>query len=165
MRTLLILMLFITNSQFAQPPGKPICELKDISSPAVQDENTIYNVAGVHVKPEFPGGNNELYSFINSNFHTDKNDLNGKIYAMFVVEKDGTLSNIKIIRDLGNGTNEEALRVLKLLPKWIPGKLNGVAVRTLYTMPLTVKNGVGGNNADVKTVDIPDKNSSSKKTK
>lgn len=56
----------------------------------------------------------------------------------FIIEKDGSLSNIKSLRDLKNGSSEEALRVLKIAPKWIPGKQNGKEIRVNYSMPITV---------------------------
>ncbi len=103
------------------------------------DDNLIYNTAGIEVKPNFPGGLEKFYQFFNNNFQIpDEEGLKGKIYATFVVEKDGTLSEIKILRDIGYGTGKECIRVLKLSPKWIPGKQNGKIVRVLYSMPFPI---------------------------
>lgn len=106
------------------------------------DDNKIYNIAGIEVSPDFPGGNKELFSFISKNFQfTDEmkeNKLKGKIIASFVVEKDGSISDIKVIRGLGFGTENEAIRVLKLMPKWKPGMQNGKKVRCANLIPITI---------------------------
>ncbi|SHL72984.1 Signal transducer regulating beta-lactamase production, contains metallopeptidase domain [Flavobacterium flevense] len=109
-----------------------------------QDPNTIYNTAGLTEKPEFSGGMDAFYKFVGDNFVTPKtpdgNTLRGKVYLTFIVEKDGNLSNFKIIRDnFGYGAGEEAIRVLKTSPKWTPGEINGEAVRTLYSLPIAIQ--------------------------
>ena len=103
------------------------------------DDNTIYNTAGVEVKPTFPGGIAAFNKFVADNFAVPSgSDVKGKIFVTFIVEKDGALTDIKIIRDLGFGTNLETLRVLKLSPKWTPGEKNYKSVRVLYSLPLSI---------------------------
>ncbi|MGZ3812139.1 MAG: energy transducer TonB, partial [Mucilaginibacter sp.] len=63
--------------------------------------------------------------------------VQGKVYIGFIVEKDGTLSNLKILREPGYGSGKEALRVMSLSPKWEPGIQNGRKVRVKYTIPIT----------------------------
>ena len=105
-------------------------------------ENEVYNTAGITEKPDFPGGIMEFYKFVGNNFKTpEQPNLKGKVYITFIVEKDGSLSDIKNIRDIGFGTGEEAIRVLKICPNWIPGKLNGVPVRVMYSLPITIQSG------------------------
>jgi hypothetical protein len=105
-------------------------------------ENEVYNTAGLTEKPEFPGGISEFYKFVGNNFKTpEQPNLNGKVYITFIIEKDGSLSDIKNLRDIGYGTGEEAIRVLKICPKWIPGKMNGVSVRVMYSLPITLQSG------------------------
>ncbi|WP_426064539.1 M56 family metallopeptidase [Flavobacterium sp. DSP2-3-1] len=105
-------------------------------------ENEVYNTAGITEKPEFPGGIMEFYKFVGNNFKTPSQpNLKGKVYITFIIEKDGSLSDIKNIRDIGFGTGDEAIRVLKICPKWIPGKLNGVPVRVMYSLPITIQSG------------------------
>lgn len=105
-------------------------------------ENEVYNTAGITEKPDFPGGISEFYKFVGNNFKTpEQPNLKGKIYITFIIEKDGSLSDIKNIRDIGFGTSEEAIRVLKICPKWIPGKVNGVPVRVMYSLPITIQSG------------------------
>ncbi|MDR7210780.1 energy transducer TonB [Flavobacterium piscis] len=105
-------------------------------TPVINEDNLVYNTAGIEVKPEFPGGQEALNSFIKQNYKNPKENLKGKIYATFVIEKDGSLSDIKILRDLDYETGKEAIRVLKLSPKWIPGKQNNKTVRVLYSIPI-----------------------------
>ncbi|TDE55445.1 M56 family metallopeptidase [Flavobacterium sp. GT3P67] len=105
-------------------------------------ENEVYNTAGITEKPDFPGGIMEFYKFVGNNFKTpEQPNLKGKVYITFIIEKDGSLSDIKNIRDIGFGTGEEAIRVLKICPKWIPGKMNGVPVRVMYSLPITIQSG------------------------
>lgn len=61
------------------------------------------------------------------------------MYVTFIVEKDGSLTDYRILRDIGYGTAEETIRVLKLSPKWIPGKINDEPVRTMYSLPITIQ--------------------------
>ena len=100
-------------------------------------ENDIYTA--VEKIPDFPGGMQAFYSFVAQNFTAPEADgVNGKIYIQFVVEKDGSLSDIKSMRDIGHGTGEEAVRVLKLSPKWIPGEQDGQKVRVQYSLPISI---------------------------
>ncbi|MDZ4331538.1 MAG: M56 family metallopeptidase, partial [Flavobacterium sp.] len=106
-------------------------------------ENEVYNTAGITEKPDFPGGMMKFYQFVGNNFKTpEQPNLKGKVYITFIIEKDGSLSDIKNIRDIGFGTGEEAIRVLKLCPNWIPGKMNGVPVRVMYSLPITLQSKV-----------------------
>lgn len=105
------------------------------------DENTIYNTAGIEVKPEFPEGIEKFYAFVRNNYKMpDEEGLKGKVYVTFVVEKDGTLTNIKVLRDIGYGTGREAIRVLNFSPKWMAGEQNGKKVRCCYSLPITLPN-------------------------
>ena len=88
-------------------------------------------------EPAFPDGISEFYKFVSKNFKIP-NDFKGKgkIFASFIIEKDGSLTNIDIKKDLGSGTKEEAIRVLKSSPKWIPAKVNNETVRYQYVLPI-----------------------------
>jgi protein TonB len=109
-------------------------------SQVVEEDNAIYNTAGIEVKPDFPGGLEKFYKFVGKNFQVpDEEGLKGKVFVTFVVEKDGSLTDIKVIRDIGYGTGKEAIRVLKSCPKWNPGEQNGKKVRVLYSLPITIQ--------------------------
>ncbi|KFF20185.1 MULTISPECIES: energy transducer TonB [Flavobacterium] len=106
----------------------------------VEEDTQIYNTAGIEVKPEFPGGIEKFYKFVGNNYKTPEEEgLKGKVYVTFVVEKDGSLTDIKVLRDIGYGTGTEAIRVLKKCPKWNPGEQNGKKVRVLYSLPITIQ--------------------------
>ena len=112
------------------------------SATAKPDYSPVYNSVGLDAKPDFPGGYDKFYAFVDENFKYPEPSLNlkgKKIYVTFIVEKDGSLTDIKILRDAGHGTGEEAFRVLQQSPKWIPGKLKGETVRVLFSLPIAIK--------------------------
>jgi protein TonB len=109
-------------------------------SEVIAEDNSIYNTAGIEVKPEFPGGMDKFLKFVGKNYNVPEEEgLKGKVFVTFVVEKDGSLTDIKVIRDIGYGTGKEALRVLKSCPKWNPGEQNGKKVRVLYSLPISIQ--------------------------
>lgn len=93
--------------------------------------------------PVFPGGEEALLQFISSNLkYSDaarEKSIEGLSIAEFIVEKDGTISNVKILRSIGNGTDEEVLRVIGLMPTWQPGKQDDKTVRVEYKLPIRFK--------------------------
>ena len=106
----------------------------------IVDDNNIYSTAGIEVKPDFPGGIAKFYKYLQNNYRTPEEEgLSGKVYVTFVVEKDGSLTDIKVVRDIGFGTGKEAIRVLKASPKWTPGEQNGKKVRVLFSQPITIQ--------------------------
>lgn len=109
-------------------------------APGPSDNSQVYALSGLEIKPEFPGGLAEFYKYIAANFVLPAHaGLNGNILATFVIDTDGTVGEVKILRDIGFGTGEEALRVLSNSPKWIPGRQNGQSVRVQYALPIKVK--------------------------
>jgi hypothetical protein len=99
-----------------------------------------YHSTKLDEKPTFPGGFDEFYKFVGTNYKMPEiKDLQGKVYVTFVIDIDGSIVDIKILRDIGYGTGEEAIRVLKNSPKWNPGKQNGQTVRVLYSLPITIQ--------------------------
>ena len=108
-----------------------------------EDSNAVYNTSEITVNPEFPNGMEDFYKFVGENFNIPETPkdvkLAGKVYATFIIETNGEISNIKVLRDIGYGTGDEAVRVLKLSPKWTPGKVNDEAVRTAYSLPITIQ--------------------------
>ena len=107
---------------------------------AVAEDTKIYSTAGIEQKPEFPGGMANFYKFVGNNFKAPEEEgLKGKVLVTFVVEKDGSLTDIKVIRDIGFGTAAEAIRVLRKSPKWSPGEQNGKKVRVQFSLPITIQ--------------------------
>lgn len=103
-----------------------------------EDEQVIFQV--VENDPEFPGGLEAMYKFLAQNIKypqlARENNITGKVYVTFVVEKDGSVSNARVLRDIGGGCGAEAIRVVKSMPKWTPGKQRGKAVRVQYNLPV-----------------------------
>ena len=91
-------------------------------------------------KPEYPGGVEEFYKFIGKNFKVPQIEgLSGKVFLAFIIEKNGEVDNIKIIKSMGNEVDQEAYRVLSESPAWKPGKLRGIPVRVLYSIPIDIQ--------------------------
>lgn len=116
----------------------------DSEKPAEVVDNNVYSSAGLEVQPEFPGGWGKFGQFVAQKYRTDEiseragQELKGRIIVEFVVEKDGSLTDIKVVRDLGYGTGDEAIRVLKSMPKLKPGEQNGKKVRAKFSLPISV---------------------------
>ncbi len=94
----------------------------------------------VEVKPEYDGGYIAFVKYIASNFVLPEVDsLSGAVKVSFVIDTNGKIDNIKVIQDLGDGTGEEAVRVLKTCPNWTPGQQEGKKVKVLMNMPINLK--------------------------
>jgi protein TonB len=104
--------------------------------------NAIMNSAVLDKKPEFPGGINKFYTYVGNNFEKPELDseMAIRVSVSFVIEKDGSMTDIRVLKDPGYGLGAEAIRVLKSLKtKWSPGILDGKAVRTSYNLPITIQ--------------------------
>lgn len=107
---------------------------------SAQDEPI--NYADLEGKPEYPGGIKEFYSYINKSFHVPQleNDTELRILLSFVVERDGSMGQMKVLKETISGIGQEAMRVLKDCPtKWKPGVMNGQPVRANYILPIIIK--------------------------
>ena len=126
----------------------------DTASVALQQEEPVYDMGPtqqadgevanvVEVDPEFPGGMEAFYKYLAENVHypeqAKKEQIQGRVFITFVVEKDGSISSAKVLRGIGGGCDEEALRVVNAMPKWTPGKMRGEVVRVNYNLPITFK--------------------------
>lgn len=111
----------------------------------VEEKETVKVVENINLitektLPQYQGGMQEFYKFISENYNIPSDFKgNGKIYISFMVETDGSLSEFQVLRDLGFGTGEEAVRVLKLSPKWIPGKEESKEVRMKFSLPIAIQ--------------------------
>jgi protein TonB len=97
----------------------------------------------VETPPQFPGGAAALLKFLSENLKypplAKENGIEGRVILNFIVEKDGSLSDVRIVRDIGGGCGKEAVRLVQAMPKYLPGKQNGQAVRVKYTLPVAFK--------------------------
>ena len=113
----------------------------DIEDETEPVEETIFQI--VEDQPEYPGGAAEMYKWLGENLKypdlARNTNIEGKVMVSFVVEKDGSVSNVKVMRDIGGGCGAEAVRVVKSMPKWKPGRQMGKPVRTAYGIPVIFK--------------------------
>ncbi|HEY8782320.1 MAG TPA: TonB family protein [Mucilaginibacter sp.] len=108
------------------------------SEPCTISDNKFF--VNVEQVPEFPGGLDAFLRFLNSHIRypdaAKKNNTSGRVIVSFVVERDGSLTDVKVARGIGDGCDEEAVRLIKSSPKWKPGIQNGKPVRVLYSIPI-----------------------------
>jgi protein TonB len=111
--------------------------------PEVQKPKEEQIFVAVEQPAEFPGGMAALMRWLNNNMRypeaAQQNDIQGRVIVNFVVEKDGSIANVKIAKGVDKDLDREALRVVKKMPKWQPGKNNGVAVRSYFNLPVTFR--------------------------
>ncbi len=105
------------------------------------ETDSVYQV--VEVMPEFPGGMSQMATYLSENIKypveaKDKN-ISGRVFIEFVIEKDGSVSNVNVMRSVGGGCDDEAVRVVKAMPKWKPGLMKGKPVRVHYVLPINFK--------------------------
>ena len=119
--------------------GKDIADVKEAVTQEVEEKP--YTV--IEQMPVYPGGEGELLTFIGKNLKypviAQENGIEGKVIIRFVVSKTGKISNVEVLRSLDPACDKEAVRVVKMLQNWIPGKQNGVNVPVYYTLPITFR--------------------------
>ena len=108
------------------------------AQPAATDsiEKTGQILHDLDVKPEFPGGIEAFKAYIADNYKATES---GKLKVQYVIEKDGSLSNIVVLEGINKKSDRRIIKLLKKCPKWTPGYQNGKPVRAMYTIPITVK--------------------------
>lgn len=123
---------------FIPPPPPEIVKVVAIEKPK---EEQIFTA--VEQQPEFPGGISAMYKFLGENIKypsaAQRANVSGKVFMKFVVEKDGSIGFVEVLKGIGFGCDEEALRVIKSMPKWNAGRQNGKNVRVFFQMPVTYK--------------------------
>ena len=109
--------------------------------PPKEEETKVFDV--VEQMPSFPGGQSALLQYLSSNIKypvvAEENGVQGRVIVTFVVEKDGSITDVRVVKSVDPSLDKEAQRVVKSMPKWIPGKQNGSAVRVKYTVPVTFR--------------------------
>lgn len=116
-------------------------EIAQPEPPKHEEENKVFDV--VEQMPSFPGGMPALMKWLSDNMKyppiAAENGVQGRVIVQFVVEKDGSVTDVHVARSVDPSLDKEAVRVVKIMPKWIPGKQNGSAVRVKYTVPVLFK--------------------------
>ena len=109
--------------------------------PPKEEETKVFDV--VEQMPSFPGGQSALLQYLSSNIKypvvAEENGVQGRVIVTFVVERDGSITDVRVVKSVDPSLDKEAQRVVKSMPKWIPGKQNGSAVRVKYTVPVTFR--------------------------
>ena len=104
-------------------------------------EGEIFKV--VEEMPQFPGGAAKMMEFIQKNIQypmtAQENGIQGRVFVNFVIEPDGSITNVTVMRGIGGGCDEEAIRIVQSMPNWKPGKQRGVAVRSSFTVSIIFK--------------------------
>ena len=117
--------------------GCVVPEMGEVGNP----EHEVYQI--VEQMPQFPNGEEAMMQYIAEQVkypaEAKKADAQGRVFVGFIVEPDGSLSDFKVLRGIGHGCDEEALRVVKSMPKWKPGMQRGKAVRVQYLVPVNFK--------------------------
>jgi len=94
----------------------------------------------VESMPGFPGGDHAIIKYLGNNINypemARESGIQGRVFVTFVVEKDGQVSNVKVLRGIGGGCDEEAIRVVQQMPNWIPGKQRNIPVRVQFNLPI-----------------------------
>ena len=121
--------------------GKDIADVKQTITQEKVEEDHVYQV--IEQMPQYPGGESELMSYIAKNLKypviAQENGIQGKVILRFVVSKSGAVDKIEVVRSLDPACDKEAVRVVRTLQRWIPGKQNGVNVSVYYTLPIAFK--------------------------
>lgn len=125
--------------------GTVLKAVEDIATPEPPkqeaEQNKVFDV--VEQQPQFPGGMGALNQWLGSNIKYPamavENGIEGRVIVQFVVERDGSVSGVHVVRGVDPSLDKEATRVVAQMPKWIPGKQNGSAVRVKYTVPVTFR--------------------------
>jgi len=127
-KAIVFIVIVFGNYGFSQSP---------VQKKIVKETSNFKWFNEVEVKPKFEGGVEKFYKYVGNDFKRPENELYGEIKAFFIIETDGSVSDIEIIKnDLGNIAEKELIRVLKNCPKWIPGYDKGIPVRVKSVIPV-----------------------------
>ncbi len=127
--------------------NEPVAVVEEAAPVAVQEVIEVEEAKPVFTiveeMPSFPGGDGERNKFLAENIKYPQqaleNNIQGTVYVAFVVDSKGNVTDVKVMRGIGGGCDEEAVRVVKMMPQWHAGKQNGKQVRVLFNMPVYFK--------------------------
>lgn len=118
-----------------------VVEIVEVEEEEEVAEEEIFTI--VETNPSFPGGEAKMYEFLGKNMKyppiARDNNIQGRVYVSFVVEKNGAITDVRVLRGIGGGCDEEAIRVVKSMPKWSAGKQRGKPVRVRFNLPIVFK--------------------------
>ena len=118
-----------------------VLKAKEVIAQEKPVEEKVFDV--VEQMPQFPGGDAALFEYLSTHIKyptiAEENGVQGRVIVTFVVERDGSITDVKVVKSVDPSLDKEASRVVAGMPKWIPGKQNGSAVRVKYTVPVTFR--------------------------
>ena len=124
--------------------GGEVLKAKEVIAqpePPKEEETEVFDV--VEVMPSFPGGQAALFEWLSKNIKypvvAEENGVQGRVIVTFVVERNGSITDVQVVKSVDPSLDKEAVRVVKAMPHWIPGKQNGSAVRVKFTVPVTFR--------------------------
>ena len=124
--------------------GGEVLKAKEVIAqpePPKEEETKVFDV--VEVMPTFPGGQQALFEWLSKNIKypvvAEENGVQGRVIVTFVVERNGSITDVQVAKSVDPSLDKEAVRVVKAMPHWIPGKQNGSAVRVKFTVPVTFR--------------------------
>lgn len=125
----------------APPSLDEMAEFSQVVEPATSHpDESEYNLVTVQKPPLFPGGDQELLKYLAENIDyppiARENHIEGTVALSFIINKDGSVSDVSILKEIGGGCGKEALRVVKSMPRWSPGEANGHPVKVRFTLPV-----------------------------
>ena len=142
--TMIVVLLMMSVGDIARAQNVPlIIDPDKVDEYLAERKDTINVYDVVEQMPQFPGGFQKMNEFIEENMQYPKKcaekGVYGRVVITFVVERSGKLSNIRVAKSVHPALDKEALRIVKLMPKWIPGRQNGITVRVKYIIPVTFR--------------------------
>ena len=139
--TMIVILLMMTVGNIACAQNVPlIIDPDKVDQYLAERKDTINVYDCVEQMPSFPGGTQKLKEFIEENLRYPKeleeSCVQGRVIVRFIVERNGKLSNVKVVKSVHPVLDKEALRIVKLMPRWIPGRQNGITVRVKCYIPI-----------------------------
>ena len=123
-----------------EAPAEEEIKVEEVKEQVIQQEAPKEIFTVVEEQPGYPGGDEARIKFLQENIKYPEEakelGVQGKVFVTFVVEVDGSITDVKVLRGIGAGCDEEAIRVVKSMPKWVPGKQRGVPVRVQFNLPI-----------------------------
>ena len=139
MKTIILLMMTVGDIACAQNVPL-IIDPDKVDQYLAERKDTINVYDCVEQMPSFPGGTQKLKEFIEENLRYPKEleetCVQGRVIVRFIVERNGKLSNVKVVKSVHPALDKEAIRIVKLMPRWIPGRQNGITVRVKFYIPI-----------------------------
>ena len=138
---MIVVLLMMTVGNIACAQNVPlIIDPDKVDQYLAERKDTINVYDCVEQMPSFPGGTQKLKEFIEENLRYPKeleeSCVQGRVIVRFIVERNGKLSNVKVVKSVHPVLDKEALRIVKLMPRWIPGRQNGITVRVKFYIPI-----------------------------